>query len=410
MSIFGDESAVSSIIKPPRTPAAFTKFKSVSEAEVRKIINASPNKQCNLDPCPTALVKCCIDILITPITAIINKSLQEGSFPFHFKKAIVTPLIKKPTLPKNDLKNYWPVSNLNFISKLIEKVVAFQIKEHLNKAGLENGFQSAYKANHSTETTLLGIQNDILVGMDQEKVTALTLLDLSAAFDTIDHKMLLDRLSEWFGVGGVVLNWFTDYLCGRNQCIKVQGHLSEHRDLNYGVPQGSVLGPLLFSMYTHPLSHLINRFDVKHKLYADDTQIYLSFSKKNQCASIDCLKQCLAEVQNWMYQNRLKLNPDKTEFLLIGNDRQRAKYSNVFPLELMGNEVVSSSSARNLGFMFDEDFSMDSHIKNLCKNCYYHIRDFRRIRAHMDVSVATSLANALVSSRLDYCNSLFCSF
>ena len=132
-----------------------------------------------------------IPILIKPITLLVNFSLQEGYFPSEFKKAIITPLIKKPKLPKNEFKNYRPVSGLNFISKIIEKVVAKQLKDHLSKNNLVNKNQSAYKSGHSTETALLNIKNDIHTSLSYGKPVALVLLDLSAAFDTIDHGLLI---------------------------------------------------------------------------------------------------------------------------------------------------------------------------------------------------------------------------
>ena len=178
---------------------------------------SSPNKQCGLDPCPTFLVKSCADILAQTFSSIINFSLSDGSFPSGFKSAVVTPSLKKASLSRNELKNYRPVSGLNFVSKLIEKVVAKQVNQHLKQHKLDNPSQSAYKAGHSTETTLLSIQDDILCAMDRGEVTALTLLDLSAAFHTIDHKMLLDRLAGWYGFSGSVLKWFRCYLSDRFQ-------------------------------------------------------------------------------------------------------------------------------------------------------------------------------------------------
>ena len=171
---------------------------------------------------------------------MVNLSLSHGVFPNTFKQVIITPLIKKPSLPKDDLKNYRPVSGLNFISKLMERVVAFQIKSHLHTNGLENNFQSAYKENHSTETALLKIKNDIDLSLSQGKPSTLVLLDLSAAFDTIDHGMLLNRLSSWFGVGSKVLSWFS-YISNRNQSVKIGNILSDSRCLDFDVPQGSVL-------------------------------------------------------------------------------------------------------------------------------------------------------------------------
>ena len=152
----------------------------------------SPTKPCLLDPWPTFLVKECIDILLPSITRLVNCSLSEGVVPDEFKKAIVTPLIKKSSLPPNDLKNYRLVSGLGFKSKLVERVVASQLNDHVSLNGLENVRQSAYKLGHSTESALLSIKNDIYLAFGKGEATAVILLDQSAAFDTIDHDTLLN--------------------------------------------------------------------------------------------------------------------------------------------------------------------------------------------------------------------------
>ena len=149
------------------------------------------------------------------------------------------------------------------------------------------------------------------------------MLDLSAAFDTIDHTILLRRLDNRFGVSGKALNWFKSYLTGRSQRIKLGNCLSSRSDLSFGVPQGSVLGPLLFTLYTTPLSSLVSGHAIPHHLYADDSQLYISLSSGDSVAALNGLQSCLASVQSWMSTNKLKLNPDKTEFLLIRNERQR---------------------------------------------------------------------------------------
>ena len=181
----------------------------------RHLVLLAPCKSSDLDPVLTSLVKDCIDNLITPITSVINLSLTEGSFPAHFKSAYVSPLLKKPSLNRDSMKNYRPVSNLSFLSKVLEKVVENQLNSHINSSNASNQYQSAYRKFHSSETALLTIHNDILASMDAGKVTALTLLDLSAAFDTINHTFLLRRLDDWFGVTGKALDWFKSYLTGR---------------------------------------------------------------------------------------------------------------------------------------------------------------------------------------------------
>ena len=212
-----------------------------------------------------------------PIVSIVNLLLSEGCIRSHFKSALVYPLLKKPTLNRDDMKNYRPVSNLSFHSKILEKVVASRLNSHINSSRTSNDYQCAYRKFHSTETALLKIHNNIISSKDDGKVTATTLLDLSAAFDTIDHTILLRRLGNWFGVSGKALDWFKLYLTGRSQRTKLGNRLSSRPDLSFGVPQESVPGPLLFTLYTTPLSSPISGHAFPLHLYADDSQLYISF-------------------------------------------------------------------------------------------------------------------------------------
>ena len=177
---------------------------------------------------------------------------MEGCVPDALKSAVVISLMKKPNLPSDDLKNYHPVSGLSFISKLGKRVVAKQLLEHIHVHNLDNSYQSECKACHSTETALLSIKNEVHLSLSRGETTALVLLGLSATFDTIDHSTLLSCLRIWFGVGGSVLKWFSSDLTDHYQSIKIGSTLSDVCKLLFGVPQGSVLGPLLLSLYTTP--------------------------------------------------------------------------------------------------------------------------------------------------------------
>ena len=261
-----------------------------------------------------------------------------------------------------------------------------------------------HKRFHSTKTALLKIHNDIICNMDNGKVTALTLLDLSAAFDTIDHSTLLERLYGDFGISGTVFQWFKSNISNRQQRVHIDGSLSCPQDLRFGVPQGSVLGPFLFCLYTTSISQIITTHDVSHHMYADDTQVYLELSQSDTHKSISSLSDCLTDISLWMKSSKLKLNSDKTEFIIIGTKQQRQKLSNHFPVKLLDNDISPSDSVRNLGVIFDSDFSFHKHVSNICKSCFYHIRDLRRIRRHIPLSTAKTISNALISSRLDYCN------
>ena len=282
------------------------------------------------------------------------------------------------------MKNYKPVSGLNFIAKLIEKVAAIQLKEHLEINNLSNKHQSAYKSGHSTETALLNIKNDIHTSLSYDKPVGLVLHDLSAAFDTIDHQLLIDRLKHCFGFGGKILQCFHSYISQRKQAVKIHGTLSESKNLDFGVPQGSVLGPLLFTLYTSPLSKLISTYkNIKHQLLADDTQVYIKLTPENASSETGELQNCLSHIKTWMTNNKLKLNPNKTEFMPFGSPSQRKTLQSIFPVNILENMISPVESAKNLGIIFDAEFNFSKHVSAICSSCYYHIRDFSRIRKHI---------------------------
>ena len=316
----------------PRVHSLLVSFEPATADEVKKIIMTSPNKSCELDPLPTVLLKYCLDKLLKPITDIINASLCSGLFPDDFKHAHVNPLLKKTSLPKEDLNSYIPVSNIGFISKILEKVVASRLRSLISSNCLSNVSQSAYKEFHSTETALLKVHNDVTLNIYKGKVTALTLLDLSAAFDTIDHGILFKCLSLWYGISGTALNWFSSYLTGRHQTIKIANCFSAALPTSCGVPQVSVLGPLLFTLYTTPLSSVIQNHNFDHHIYADDTQI--------KHRSLNQLSDCLQEIFLWMTDSKLKLNADKTEFLIIATPKQSGKLDGFFPTCILSKNIT----------------------------------------------------------------------
>ncbi len=383
-------------------------FQLMSEDSIRKLIVKSPSKSCDLDPLPTDLVKTCLDLLLPVITNIINLSLQQGIFPDQFLCAIVIPLLKKLGL-ELVFPSYRPVSNLSFLSKVTEKAVASQFVDYCDINGLKELLQSAYSQFHSTETALTRVHNDIVMAMDSQKVVILTLLDLSAAFDTVDHCILLERLERRFGVKGTVLDWFRSYLSDRTQSIALPGGTrSEPQKLTCGVPQGSVLGPILFCVYTTPLGDILRAHDVSYHLYADDSQLYLAFEPnfdETQIDAIDCMEKSISDVRNWMLHNKLMINDGKTVFMTIGNAPHLKKLN--FDSITVGTDVIPvSDCAGNLGVTFDSGMTMQPHINKVCKSGFYHLRNISRIRKCLTKPACVTLVHAFISSRLDYCNSL----
>ena len=230
-------------------------------------------------------------------------------------------------------------------------------------------------------------------------MSCLCVLDFSAAFDTIDHDLLNTRLSSWFGIHGSVLSWFKSYLSFRPFRVKCVTDLSSWRISFCGVPQGSVLGPLLFVMYTTPLNTLIFSCSLNHDLYADDIQLFLSFLLTHFDFSIDHLRNILDQISSWMTANLLTLKFSKTEFHLISLGKQFAKINNSF--------FATTHSARNLGFIFDKHLTFLDHISFVSKSCYYQVCQLRCIRPYLDTKTASTIATSIVHSKLDYCNSFY---
>ena len=379
-------------------------FQTVTQEEVSKLIGKAPSKSCQLDPIPTFLVKECLSSLLPFITHMINQSISSGKVPRIFKQALVKPLIKKPTLDAENLQNYRPVANLSFISKVLERIIANQLHVYLEKNDLHERMQSAYRPKHSTETALLKIQNDVLLSLDKGNEVILVFLDLSAAFDTIDHFLLLERLRNRYGLTGLAWDWIKSYLENREQYVVINDKRSSASTTSFGVPQGSVLGPIMFILYTAPLGDIIRAHGMEHTLYADDTQLYISVKPSGHVAAAGKIEACLKDIRLWMQQNKLKLNDSKTELL---HATSKHKVSEVFPSVSIGESKSNPvAKVRNLGVILDKNFTMTDHIHHVTKTASHHIWKIGKIRKMLDRKSTETLVHAFVTSRLDYCNSL----
>ena len=346
----GDQPAVvdSVITDECNSVATFSELSPLSEEEIRKLVLAN-KKTCALDPIPWSILSLCLDELLPVLTKMVNLSLESGHFAKEWKSALVHPLLKKHGLELIN-KNFRPVSSLQFTSKLTEKAVASQTLCNMMDYDLLPNLQSAYRQNHSPETALSKVTNDVLMNMDNGYVTLLVVLDLSAAFDTVDHGVLLRSLHSLLGLRGNVLSWFQSYLPNRVQRISIDGTLSNIFNLECGVPQDSSLGPLLFTIYTSKLFEVLRSHLPSTHAYADDTQLYFSFSLSDSLSEVDAAaatENCILEVRAWMREDMLWLNDGKTEFLLIGSRKQLAKVT-INSIKVGDADIAPVSSARNL--------------------------------------------------------------
>ena len=382
----------------------FNLFQSVSVDHVVKVVHQMNAKTCSLDPIPTGIVKNCLDIWGPVLTLIVNKSFETGKFPEVCKNAVVRPIIKKHDLDKNILKNYRPLSNCSFLDKFLEKCAFSQLNEYFAKNSLYGRFQSAYRQGHSTETALLKVKNDIMLALDSKSDVILVLLDLSAAFDTIDHAILLRRLKTRFCITGKALEWIKSFLCGRSQSVSVGGSMvSDTRPLRFGVPQGSVLGPVLFSLYVTPLEDIIVKNGCKTAIFADDTQVYLTCSNST---SISVIEKCVNQIRKWMCSNFLALNETKTEVIVFSSKYTRKCEPSVQTVKIGDAKINTKTVVRNLGVLFDENVTMSQHVKNVCKNASYALWRISKCKHLLDKDRIIKLIHAFVTCRIDYCNSL----
>jgi hypothetical protein len=230
-----------------------------------------------------------------------------------------------------DVKSYRPISNLTVLSKLLERLLSQQLATYLKDNRLLPDLQSAYRAHHSMETAVLKVLSDILLALDSGDLAVLTLLDLSAAFDSVDHETLLGRLQQSYGLEGTVFDWFRSYLSGRTQCVHSLSTKSAPSAVLHGVPQGSVLGPILFTLYVADMLQLVKLHQLHPHAYADDTQIYGFCRPSDTSALQQRVSECVDDVAAWMKANRLQLNHSKTEILWCSSQRRQYQIPNEPP-------------------------------------------------------------------------------
>jgi len=379
----------------------------VTVEEIRKLVTKAPSKHCQRDPIPVWLLKQVVDQLAPVLTVMCNTSLTTGKLPSAEKHALVTARLKKPTLDLTDLNSYRPISNLSFTSKLVERCVAARFVAHCEQNRLFPDMQSAYRRHHSTETAVLTVHNDIIQAIDRGQLTALVLLDLSSAFDTVDHTCLLTILQNRFSVDATVASWFQSYLSDRTQTFSAGRDQSPPVMLYCSVPQGSALGPVQFIAYTEDVQELFDRHHVKYHLFADDKQVYISVQPREVAAVRRRLADCIVDLQAWCASRRLQLNTSKTELIWFGS-QAALRQSSPADRTLSINDVVLQPAGvvRDLGVLLDNQLTMKQHVNRVASSCFFHLRRLRQIKRHVTPEAMNQLVAAVILGRLDYCNAV----
>ena len=284
-----------------------------------------------------------------------------------------------PVLKEGDHEkpnNYRPISLLPVLSKLCERIALNQLMPYLVENCRLSAHQSGNKKWHSSKTSLIYTSDHILTAIDQKKTSAVVLLDMSKAFDSVNHDMLLKKLQD-IGLSPSAILWFMSYLSNRYQAVRINTALSEPLLMRYGVPQGSILGPLLFRAYTNDLPSIPQHCSAD--CYVDDTKLLMSFQVQDCEPTMAAMKDDLIKLRNWCFNNRLLLNPDKTKLIVYGS-RQMISKRQDFRLTLLGKELLPVDSVKDLGLVFDSKLSFNDHIIKTASSCMPALGQISRVK------------------------------
>ena len=324
---------------------------------------------------------------------IINNSYIQGIFPKALKIAKVVPIHKDG--PRDNVENYRPISLLSSFSKIYEKVMHNRVIEFLDQNGTLYEMQYGFRPGRSCEHALLNAKNTILNSLSKREVTLLLLIDFSKAFDMIEHPILLKKL-EHYGIRGVVLEWFKSYLCNREQYVTINGTNSTYKAIEFGVPQGSILGPLLFIIYINDLPG-ITQF-AKFILYADDANVLIS--GKNLVEVLSKFESISSTLVKWVGTNGLSLNLKKTKYMLFSNTNEKITNG----LNIGGTLIEQTTEARFLGVIVDEKLNWSKHIATVKAKMSRYVGIMCKIKRNLPLQARIQIYHSMVQSHLNYCS------
>ena len=336
-----------------------------------------------------------LPVTLSYITCIVNTSIVTGVFPTQWKHAIVVPIHKSGDV--EDISNFRPISLLPVLSKILEKVISMQLKNYLECNALLSNTQHGFRSNLSTETALLTISKKIYENIDNKKLSLLTLCDLSKAFDSVSHPILLDKLLKL----NIDPFWFNDYLKDRTQSVRFNNTISSKKFITYGVPQGSILGPLLFNIYANDISDYIK--DCVIVQYADDTQLLHTGNIDNLQGLIDDAQNTLTQTKKFFNRNGLLLNVKKTQCIFIGSRNHISSIPDDIKICLDESYISPSKCVNNLGLYFDCLMSFEPHINEMSRKVFGILMYLNRIKDNFNKDTRITVVQSLVLSKINYC-------
>ena len=359
-----------------RVKQELTEFKPIDSIGLRKIILGSKPTTCQTDLIPSAFIKENLDMPLPVLLRIVNHSITTGSFNKLWKLSTIVPLQKKAG-SDTSLTNYRLVNNLPFLSKIVEKVILKQLQSHIDEHQLLTSRLCAYRPGYSTESVILKITNDVLLSMDLQCVTPLVAIDLSVAFDTVNHSIMTSVLERRFDITNNALKWFHEYLCDRSIVVEINGTISSKLALPFSVPQGSCASPVLFNLYISTLYQRLQDQGSGSEVigYADDTSVYKSYPADiagKESATVKGLEVDIELTKKWMAENRLKMNDTKTEYIVFGNNVQLAKCHHQ-GIRIGKENILKSNMIRLLGVHLDMQVSLKEHIKMKSAKAAYNL-------------------------------------
>lgn len=378
------------------------RFKEVDEITVLNHLSSIKSRAAGSDGIEIEFIKLCCPYLLPYLTHIINFCIKKSVFPLAWKIANVTP-VPKVANPET-VKDLRPINILPVLSKILEGILNVQLREHLESNGVLPLTQSGFRKGHSCCSALLNVTDDIFAACDNGYVTVLVLLDYSRAFDTINHEILLSIL-KYVGIGNEGVLFFRNYLANRTQRVTINNDVSDALEVKTGVPQGSILGPLLYIVYTSQLQNQIR--NCKMQYYADDTQICLSFPPSlihENCVKIN---EDLNRLYEMSKQHSLFLNPNKSVLMVYGRKKDREHSKDLINININNLPLEKLEQAKNLGIIFDSNLRFKKHVSSLVKKAYCKLKMLFNSRHLLSTKLKILLCDTLVLSQFNYCDVVY---